>query len=160
MKGSLTEKIETSHGSIWNHPPLLIHTFTHSIKMGFDASIQIPVYFKNGRPYFIRNHEEVYDLSQSPKIPDEFLEFESLQGYSWKALLDSTEGYWDKGYDSSITEISIATIFPDYDIMSSDRIYRSGDFTEADVQKFKEFCDWVRGTGVDFTYILSWSESY
>ncbi len=121
--------------------------------MGFDAFIQVLIHFGSGRPYFFHNNLTVYDLSQIPKIPDEFLEFEALRGHSWRALLESTP---DENYGSDDTLIEINTIFPDYKTMCEHESYVEDDFTEADVQKFKAFCDWVRGTGVEFYYFMSW----
>ena len=122
--------------------------------MGFDAEFVITLYFKHGNPYFIRNYEEVYDLSQIPKLPEEFYKYESLRGYSWKALLESS--YHDNEYSPSTTEIPIGIIDPDYNNMCSNPNYADGDFTEEDVQHFAAFCDWVRKTGVEYTYKLSW----
>lgn len=124
--------------------------------MGFDAFLQVTIHFKKGRPYFLRNNEEIYDLSQIPTIPEEFREYEALRGHSWRALLESTDSPEEFYRDPDSAAINIVTIFPNYDNMCGHYSYYEGDFTEEDVQKFKVFCDWVRGTGVDFYYYMSW----
>ena len=150
MIGPSIQKIE---GGARLHPKYTpSHYHLHTYIMGFDAFIQVTIHFKNGRPYFYRtNYEEVYDLTQIPMIPEEFREFETLRGHSWRALLDG-----DKKYTDHITEIGVKDIFPDYVKMCKHDSYEEDDFTEEDVEKFKTFCDWVRGTGVNYTYSMSW----
>ena len=153
------EKIETGGSAPDKHILLPSHKLIPSIKMGFDAWIQVKIYFKKGRPFFLRDDgkaiEEVYDLTQIPEIPERFHEFESLRGHSWRALLESNPDM-EGMYDSEATQILIPSIHPDYKTMTEHESYCEEDFTEEDIQKFKEFCDWTRGTKLEFYYIMCW----
>jgi hypothetical protein len=125
--------------------------------MGFDAYVQITLYFKNGRPYFYLNGEQEFDLTKIPSIPEEFRDFEQLRGYGYMALLTSTKdtnSYRDDKRE--ITEIPIDEIVPDYDTMTASSCYEEGDITHTEFVEFQRFCDWVRKTGVDFTYYMSY----
>lgn len=125
--------------------------------MGFDAFLQITLYFKNGRPYFYLKGEQVFDMAQIPTIPEEFRNFEQLRGFGYMALLLSTKG--TKSYrddNREITDIHIGGIVPDYDKMTASSCYEEDDITHAEFVEFKRFCDWVRETGVDYTYYMSY----
>ena len=125
--------------------------------MTFDAFVYLPIFFKKGRSFFIRNHEEVYDLTQIPTIPEEFRDFETLRGFGYMALLLSTQGMKSySGDDRELTEIPIYTIVPDYDTMKSSPYYNDDDITHAEFSEFKRFCDWVRETGVEYNYYMTY----
>jgi hypothetical protein len=115
--------------------------------MGFDAYLQLTMRFEKGRPYFYKPGVlKVFDLTKIPKIPEEFQRFEELHGWSYGALLSP---------EPNEMEIDLTTFEPSYMNMVADPTYVGGISVE-EFQLFEKFCEWVRSTGLDFKYMLSY----
>ena len=115
--------------------------------MGLDAYVYVQLYFEKGRPYFYNPMaEKEFDLSKIPTIPEEFQCFETLRGWSYGALLSP---------ESNSTEVDLTSFKPSYMMMKADPTYEGGISME-EFQHFEKFCEWVRSTGVEFKYVLSY----
>lgn len=117
--------------------------------MGIDITLEITVMFDSkGKPYFtdlLKASKQNgfcpfnYNLSELPRIPDEFIKFSNLRGMGWYKILDC------ENWEGTIKEVSNIEV---QDIDEED------DDEDMDIEGFKKFVNWCKESRLYLKYCV------
>lgn len=135
--------------------------------MGFDANLEVVLYYEGGRPFFysqemrpkwsdtglsIEQHlvsKKEFDLSKLPTLPAEFQSFEKLRGWSFGAVFLNVKE------DDSVDTLYLDTLELSYENVKKHPEF-DDDISPELFEKFKNFCTWAKQTGIWFYYRVSY----